>query len=311
MKIIVSYIEPDIDGVSCMYAYSELLKRKGEQVDYYIWGTPKLEVRLVCDLFGIKLNPIKEIPDEENQFIITDFNSFDQVQDRVEREEIIEIIDHHGLSRDISTYKACSRVQIDRIGAAATIVAERYKMSGLIPSREACILLYYGIISNSINLKANITSDRDIEMTKWLNSICDDISEEKIPYIFEKKSIIKDDNLRTEMECERAMQTHNKDVIVGQLEICNIEDFIAERKEKIEEVLAQILEEKKPDYLLINIVDILNGYSLVYCNIDKSKRLVEKILGLKFDGSIARFGGLVQRKEITKAIRDYDGELEF
>ena len=226
MKIVCSYIEPDIDGVSCMYAYSELLNRQGDNVTYYIWGNPKNEVEIVCEMFDIKLGGLKEIPKEDNQFIICDLNSFDQTMKETSRESIIEIIDHHGISKDLNSYIYCTRLQIDRIGAAATIVAERYKMSGLIPSREAAILLYYGIISNSINLKANITSQRDIEMTKWLKSICSEISEEKIAEIFTKKSSIPDDRLRIEMECERCMQTHNKDVLVGQLEVCNTEEFI-------------------------------------------------------------------------------------
>ena len=35
-------------------------------------------------------------------------------------------------------------------------------------SKEAAILLYYGIISNSINLKASITDKRDGDMENWL-----------------------------------------------------------------------------------------------------------------------------------------------
>lgn len=311
MKIISSYYIPDIDGISCMYAYSELLARQGEEVSYYIWGEPKIEATIVCDMFNIKLDALKEIPKEENTYIIVDHNSFDQAFVEITKDSIVEIIDHHGLSKDISTYKRCAKVQIDRIGAVATIVAERYKLSGLIPSREAAILLYYGIISNSINLKANITSKRDIEMTKWLKSICKDIDERKIAEIFTKKSVITDDNLRSEMECERCMPTHNKDVLVGQIEICNAEEFIAERSKKMDKIIKEVQEEKHPDYFFIDVVDILNGYSMIYCTIDKSKILVETLFGLKFEGNVARFKGLIQRKEITKGIRDYDGELEF
>ena len=44
MKVIVSYERPDLDGVSCMFAYSELLNKMGIEANYYIWGEPKNEV---------------------------------------------------------------------------------------------------------------------------------------------------------------------------------------------------------------------------------------------------------------------------
>lgn len=53
MKIVTSYFEPDLDGTSAMVAYSELLNKKGEQADYFIWGKPKKEVEIVCDMFNV------------------------------------------------------------------------------------------------------------------------------------------------------------------------------------------------------------------------------------------------------------------
>ena len=248
---------------------------------------------------------------ENEEYIIVDLNSRDQMNEAVSVDRIVEIIDHHGISKYLHTYTGLKRLQIDRLGAAATIVAERFKESGLKPSRESAILLYYGIISNSINFKASITSKRDIEAANWLKSICDEISEEKIRDIFVEKSKIEDENLRTEMECELPMFTHDKNVLVGQLEICNIEDFIEEKEELIDTILDQINSEKDVDYLFVNCVDILNGYSLIYCTLDRSKRMVEEVFGFKFNGDIAKTNRLIQRKELTKAIREYEGKLDF
>ena len=39
--------------------------------------------------------------------------------------------------------------------------------------------------------------------------------------------------LITEMECDTPMVTHDKRVLVGQLEICDAEKFIKEKEEKI------------------------------------------------------------------------------
>jgi inorganic pyrophosphatase/exopolyphosphatase len=311
MKVVTSYFEPDLDGTSSMYAYAELLNKQGEDVGYYIWGNAKNEVAIVCNKFNICLGGLKNIEDKNNKYILVDLNSMDQMHEKINEENLIEIIDHHGLSRFLPNYKNASRVQIDKLGAAATIVTERYKASGFIPSREAAIMLYYGIISNSINFKASITSPRDIEAAKWLKSICDEIREEKIKEIFMEKSNIKDENLRVEMECELPMKTHEKNVLVCQLEICNIDDFIKQKEKLIISILKDIKQEKEVDYLFVNCVDILNGFSLVYCLDEKTKRLVEEILQLKFNGNLAKAEKLIQRKEMTKAIREYKGDLDF
>ena len=141
MKVVISYNKPDIDGVSCMYAYSELLNKIGEKANYYVWNEPKQEVKIVCDLFGIELGGLKEEDIAlDDQLISVDVNGIEQLPKFVTPERIIEIIDHHGPSRSLPTYINAS-IQIERLGAAATLIAEKYKNAGIIPSRE--VLFYY------------------------------------------------------------------------------------------------------------------------------------------------------------------------
>ncbi len=306
MKIIISYSEPDLDGTSCMFAYSELLNKLGEKADYIVRDIPKQEVGIVCDIFGIELKGTKidEIP-ENSEFVLVDLNGVEQIYDSVKNDEIIEIIDHHGLSRWLQSYNNLQRLQIDRVGAAATIVTERYKASGFTPSRESAILLFYGIISNTINLKSNITNKRDIEACKWLKSVCDEISEEKIKEIFIKKSVIKDENLRSEMECGIANTFNDFKTIVGQIELANLEEFLNKKKDRMLEILKQVKKEKKINYIFINCVDILNGYTIIFTPDEESNEFVEKTYGYKFDeNNEVRINKVVQRKELTKILRE-------
>lgn len=306
MKIIISYSEPDLDGTSCMFAYSELLNKLGEKADYIVRDIPKQEVGIVCDIFGIELKGTKidEVP-ENSEFVLVDLNGREQIYDSVKNDEIVEIIDHHGLSRWLQSYNNLQRLQIDRVGAAATIVTERYKASGFTPSRESAILLFYGIISNTINLKSNITNKRDIEACKWLKSVCDEISEEKIKEIFIKKSVIKDENLRSEMECGIANTFNDFKTIVGQIELANLEEFLNKKKDRMLEILKQVKKEKKINYIFINCVDILNGYTIIFTPDEESNEFVERTYGYKFDeNNEVRINKVVQRKELTKILRE-------
>ena len=306
MKVVVSYGEPDMDGVACMYAYSEFLNRNDDQAGYFILHEPKQEVKIVCDIFGIELHSLKEDEISENdKFVAVDLNGKDQMDDMIKIDNIVEIIDHHGISRWVPYYTSLQRLQIDRVGAAATIIAERYKLAGMIPSRESAILLYYGIISNSINLKASITNYRDIEICKWLKSVCDSISEEKIQEIFIRKSKIEDQNLRLEMECEIPLILSNFKVIVAQLEVVNIEEFLKDKKQKIISIMQEVKIEKKIDYIFCNCVDILNGYIIVIVPNEDSKEFFEKTFGYQFnENDTLKIDRIIQRKEMTRALRE-------
>lgn len=305
MKIVTSYSEPDLDGTACMFAYSELLNKLGEEANYAIWNKPKQEVEIVCNIFKIKLKglEIEKIP-KNSKVVLVDLNGREQVHNNIDSEDIVEIIDHHGLSKWLQTYTNLERMQIDRIAAAATIVTERYRLANIVPSRESAILLFYGIISNSINLKSSLTSNRDREACKWLKSICDEISEEKIKEIFIKKSYIEDKNLRSEMECEIANTFKDFKTIIGQLEVANIEEFLKEKKQKVLKIMKEIKEEKQVDYIFINCVDILNGFIIVIGLDEESRDFVKKIYGYEFDeNGEAKINKIIQRKEMTKILR--------
>jgi len=304
MKVVLSYRKPDLDGISCMFAYSELLNKLGIEANYYIWGEPKSEVLIVCDIFNIKLQGLKEVK-EDDEFIAVDMNGLDQMPSIVNKNNLIEIIDHHSKSKYVAQY-VNTKMQIEILGAAATIVAERYRESNIKPSRESAILLYYGIISNSINLKSQITSPRDIEITKWLKEQCSEISEEKIEFIFMEKSKIDDNNLRVEMECEIPLHVGEKKIIVSQLEVANLEDFLKNKKDKIINILKQVKKEKQVDYIYINCVDIFNGYTIVFGIDEKTNNLIERVFGIKFENGIGKVNYIIQRKEMTRKLRDVE-----
>lgn len=313
MKIVTSYQKPDIDGVACMYAYSELLNRQGEETEYFIWDKPKQEVTIVCDMFGITLSSLKEDEILENsEFVVVDLNGKDQLHDIVKEDKVVEIIDHHGLSRWLQSYTSIQRLQIDKVGAAATIVTERYKESGLIPSREAAILLFYGIISNSINLKSSLTKTRDKEACQWLKSICQDISEEKIKEIFIKKSRIEDCNLRYEMECEVPNTFPDFKVIIALLEVANLEEFLKDKKQQILKIMQSVKKENQVNYIFINCIDILNGYIIVFAADEESREFVRRTFGYEFDqNNMAKINRIIPRKDMTAIMRKkYNPKIE-
>lgn len=301
-RIVTSYYEPDLDAVSSSYAYSEYLNKRNRKSDYFIYGTPKKEVQIVTEMFNITLSGSSNIKTNQD-VIILDTNNYEEFK-FINRENIIEIIDHHKKTATTEMFPN-AKIRIEQVGAVATLIAEKFKNYELIPSRESAILLYYGIISNTINLNASTTTEKDIEMTKWLESLYKEISKEKISEIFTKKSQIEEQNLRREMEAEIAFDYNNSKMTIGQLEVANVEDFLVKNKYKINRILETIRIEKQIEYIFINCVDILNGFNIILTLDDKTTKILEKTFNLSFENNFAKTPHLILRKELIEVLKNH------
>ena len=301
-KVMTTYVCPDVDGIGAMYAYAELLRKNGENAEYYFEGKLKKEAEIILNIFNIKLNPIDNVG-EDDEIVMVDNNELNFLPKCIKKEKIIEIIDHHVRCNWIDEFPDI-KCQIEFIGAAATLVAERYKLSGEIPSREAAILMYYGIISNTMNLKIKMTNKRDIEMAEWLKSFAPGINDDVTREIFIKKSEI-GDNLEEEMEIGFKNRFVTIKWSIGQLEVANAEEFIQKYYNDIMGIMDKVSKCNDIDYISTNIMDVLNGYNILIAGNDKTKNLIEdNFEDLKFENMMAKSDRFYSRKEIVKVIAE-------
>ena len=301
-KVMTTYVCPDVDGIGAMYAYAELLRKNGENAEYYFEGKLKKEAEIILNIFNIKLNPIDNVG-EDDEIVMVDNNELNFLPKCIKKEKIIEIIDHHVRCNWIDEFPDI-KCQIEFIGAAATLVAERYKLSGEIPSREAAILMYYGIISNTMNLKIKMTNRRDIEMAEWLKSFAPEINDDVTRKIFIKKSEI-GDNLEEEMEIGFKNRFVTIKWSIGQLEVANAEEFIQKYYNDIMGIMDKVSKSNDIDYISTNIMDVLNGYNILIAGNEKTKNLIEdNFEDLKFENMMAKSDRFYSRKEIVKVIAE-------
>lgn len=306
-RVVTSYINPDLDGIACMYAYSEFLNKTGIKSSYFIIGNVKEEVNIVCDIFNIKLNSKKTI-DEEDEIVIVDNHDLNNFKNH-DTNKIVEIIDHHTVYNGV-TFPPHIKVQIDIIGAAATIVTERFIKENIDISKEAAILLYYGIISNSINLKSSVTDTRDINACKWLESKYSEITKSKIKEIFIKKSQIEDSNLRKVMEIEHTINLLGKNINIGVLEIANVEEFIKSRTKQIDSILNEVKNNYNTDIIFINCIDILNGYNIILCNDKNTEKFLNEFFKFNVQNGIYKTDKIILRKELIRKLIKLDNEYQ-
>lgn len=300
-KVVTTYINPDMDGIAIMYAYAEFLRKKGEQASYYFEGTMKKEAEIVLEMFNIKLDNIDKIEDDD-KIVLVDTNYLSEISKDIRKENIVEVIDHHNREDWLEENKDL-KIQIELIGAAATLVAERYKNENIEISRESAILLYYGIISNTMNLKIKLTSKKDIEMAEWLKSKVPEINDKITTEIFVKKSQI-GDSLREEMEVEFKDQFMTISWSMGQLEVANVEEFLEKYEKDIRNILKTVKEENDVDYISVNCMDVINGYSIIIAEDEKTAKIISDAIEIKFENLRAKTRELISRKEIVKVLRE-------
>lgn len=155
-----------------------------------------------------------------------------------------------------------------------------------------------------MNLKIKLTNQRDIEMAKWLRSLVPELTDEITKEIFVKKSDI-GDRLREEMEIELKDSFMSISWSMGQLEVANLPEFLAKYESKIRAIMDTVSKENDVEYVAVNCMDIINGYSIILARDERTAKIItEAINNINFDGLSAKTTTLVSRKELVKVLRE-------
>jgi manganese-dependent inorganic pyrophosphatase len=87
----------------------------------------------------------------------------------VEHAEIVEILDHHHIG-SIET-RVPVTATFDPVGSTATLVVERFRQSGMEPSRPTAMMLLGAILSDTVILNSSTTTERDRSVVEYLERV--------------------------------------------------------------------------------------------------------------------------------------------
>jgi inorganic pyrophosphatase/exopolyphosphatase len=216
-------------------------------------------------------------------------------------ENVVEVIDHReqpGAEEDFPNAK----IQNELVGAAATLIAEKFYPRGTIDKNSA-VLLYGAIYSNTLNLKSTNTTDRDREAIKWLF--------EKVPMprnlvkeMFESKSKWIEKDLEKVLEEDaKGVSLYDKRFDILQIEVVGLEKLIDLHKERFLRALRNIKFNDKLDGIFLTAIDLEGSYNIFISEDEFIKDWLEKALDIKFEGDIAKREGLILRKQILPKLR--------
>jgi nanoRNase/pAp phosphatase (c-di-AMP/oligoRNAs hydrolase) len=166
--VVTAKRNPDLDGVACAVGYAELLRQTGEHAVAVLAGEPDAEARFILSQVQLQLTSV--IPEDTTSAVLVDMSALPGLPEFLVPEDVIEVIDHR-LHGDPAQSYPNAIVQVEAVGAAATLVFERFSQAGIPPSRESAILLQAAIQSNTQRLQGSVTTPRDVEAARALQAL--------------------------------------------------------------------------------------------------------------------------------------------
>ena len=303
--LITGYVNPDLDAVAGTIAYCEFLNKTGKNTAVGILGEPHEEARYILDRYNLPYPKTIANADYFDEVVLVDASDLIGIEGKVDPEKVIEIIDHRKIHEADKFPNA--KVQIELVGSASTLIAEKFIQNNIDISKQSATLLCGAIISNTLNFKGDVSTDRDRVAFEYLNKIA------QLPSDFWKELFMAKSNLTGDKLKERILgdlawfNMGNKKVSIAQIEMIGAEKLITERVDEIVKILEDIKKEMKLDIIFQNTIELEECKNFFIASDIETQKLLEDILDVKFDGNIAIRPNLIMRKQIVPLLKD---ELE-
>ena len=296
--LVTAKVNPDLDGTACTLAYSYLLNQTKKKAEGIIFGSPQSEVQYFVEKHNIKI-PAKPDGYDRNweNFILVDASSIKGMPVVVKSEKVIEIIDHRKSEPEKEFPNA--KVQNELIGAAATLIVERFIEAKVRLLPDHAKLLYGAIYHNTLNFLATNTSDRDKKAVKYLEEEFG-LDRNLINEMFETMTKIINKDIYKALKDDA--KEFGKDVPMGALQLIFWGSEILKNRKFIENAVEKLSNDYKYNWSYLNLVDLEDGVSTIYSKSKLGQGLLSKILDCKFENGWAKLNKPWLRKQIMPEI---------
>lgn len=298
--VVTSYTEPDLDGFSCAVAYAEFLNKTGVSAVVRIFGNPHVEAAYLLQKFGFKIEEDKTAP--LDRVVLVDASELRDLDQFIRPENVIEIIDHRKFN-DSASFKN-AKVQIEYVGSAATLIAEKFYKNNMDISVPSATLLYGAIVSNTLNFRAKVTTERDRQMAEWLNHKLG-LTKEFIDDMFHAKSDVSGEKLAQRIDADFAwFQLGNQKVGIAQMEMTDVKSLIETRKAEILDILKDLKSKDRLDKIFISFIDLGEGFNAFITDDSSMQSLLASTLDIQFENDVAFRQHFIMRKEIVPLLKE-------
>lgn len=300
MKIITSggnYL--DIDAYAGIIAYAELLNRLGLQAQAVSTATLNESIPPTVREWNAPLQTTYT-PSSTDTYTLVDISEPEFFESFVDQTRIDEVIDHRPGFEEYWQERIGDNALIEHVGAACTQIFEQWEQAGLVEhiSETSACLLMCGILDNTLNFGADITTDRDkhayAELSKYAN-----VPEDWPAQYFNacQQQILTDITASLANDTKTiGFKTFPRPMAVGQMAIWDADNAVQHSFDDFKSVITAV----KPDWFL-NIISIADNKSYFVTDSPGVQKWLAELLGVTFSGTIAVASRPWLRKEIIKA----------
>ena len=297
----------DIDVYGGITAYAELLQKQGIAAQAVTTAQLNDSIPPLVREWKVKLAR-EYTPTPDDSYTLIDVSEPDYFEKFVDIDRIDEIIDHHPGFEQFWRERIGDRALIEPVGAACTQVVEKWQQAGLIDqiSETSARLLMCGILDNTLNFGAAITTERDYRAYDTLKIYANLPEDWPAHYFRDCEQVILQDlaaSLKNDTKTP-ILRTYPHATAVGQLALWDAKSIV----EESEEIFRQVISTVRPHWFM-NAISISENKSYFVTDVQEMKQWLTTILGVTFVGNIAEADRMWLRKEIFKADIDHSHHL--
>jgi inorganic pyrophosphatase/exopolyphosphatase len=307
-KIIITagHAYVDIDVLVCAVAYAELLNLEALNAEVYLTGVWNATISNSILNWGISIKHEEPSLCDELTFVIVDTSNPAHFERFVELGQVVEIFDHHFGHEDDWFQRLGTKSHIEQVGACATLIWEQFRARGQINkiTSLSANLLYTAIIANTLNLKACVTTPRDIHAVLELKKITNLPNNWIEQYYSEVTKGIINDPVTAIANDTKRLEINGKNYIIGQLELWDPQILID--NPKLLEICRQGLKIKCGEQnipYLVTIASIKDGFNYFVTDSDEMRSFLTAEFNSQFSNNIFGISNkLWLRKDIIKKL---------
>lgn len=299
MKIVTAGLSfLDIDAYAGCVAYAELLQLQGKPAIAFSSAIWNESITQTIRSWNAPLST-DYVPAADDSFVVVDVSEPEFLEKVVDIDRVSEVIDHHVGYEAFWQERLGDKANIEFIGAACTQVFESWQSASSLDqmSELSARLLISGILDNTLNFKADVTTDRDKAAYEELRKIAHLPDDWTVRYFQECEDAIFADieGALTNDTKIIGLQNFAGKIAFGQLVIWNAQRAVDDHRDVIEQTMAG-----HADNWFVNVVNIQDGESFFLSSGKNVDDWARSVLDASFENNLAVTGRLWLRKEIIR-----------
>lgn len=196
------------------------------------------------------------------KLVLVDHNELSQAVLGADESEIIEVLDHHRLGGSLRSDQPI-RFTNEPVGSTCTLVANRFRASGIEPTPGIALCMVSGIISDTLNLRSPTTTDVDREALRWLGEHVNVDLDAFIQEFFQQGSSLRSQSAdKVINEDCKEFEDRSHTFTISQIEEIGF-DLFWERKEELHTALCEHTKSRNLDFAALAVTDIVSNGSLL------------------------------------------------